>query len=100
MGDIATPAIASSSNIAISRFVSFGQARDKVLSLKLDQVSDSVSGQLTIDSKGYLTDLESLDNHNLMDDAEVCVKVDTFQHSNVKRYLRTCFEVVLGQAAS
>ena len=61
MGGIATPANASSSDGTITDFVSFGQARDKVLSLKLDQVSDSVSGQTTIDPKGYLTDLGSLD---------------------------------------
>ncbi|EGF80860.1 hypothetical protein BATDEDRAFT_29905 [Batrachochytrium dendrobatidis JAM81] len=41
-------------------FAQFGQARDKVLGLKLDQVSDSVSGQTTIDPKGYLTDLSSV----------------------------------------
>lgn len=38
-------------------FAQYGQARDRVLGLKLDQVSDSVSGQSTIDPKGYLTDL-------------------------------------------
>ncbi|KAI8923687.1 PRP1 splicing factor, N-terminal-domain-containing protein [Entophlyctis helioformis] len=41
-------------------FAQFGQARDKVLGLKLDQISDSVSGQTTIDPKGYLTDLSSV----------------------------------------
>ncbi|KAJ1330032.1 hypothetical protein BSLG_009820 [Batrachochytrium salamandrivorans] len=36
----------------LTDFSQFGQARDKVLGLKLDQVSDSVSGQTTIDPKG------------------------------------------------
>ncbi|KAJ1332152.1 hypothetical protein BSLG_008969 [Batrachochytrium salamandrivorans] len=44
----------------LTDFSQFGQARDKVLGLKLDQVSDSVSGQTTIDPKGYLTDLGSV----------------------------------------
>ncbi|KAI9303749.1 PRP1 splicing factor, N-terminal-domain-containing protein [Cunninghamella echinulata] len=42
-------------------FKEIGQARDKVLGLKLDQASsDSGSGQTTIDPKGYLTDLNSV----------------------------------------
>ncbi|KAJ3218692.1 hypothetical protein HDU67_004474 [Dinochytrium kinnereticum] len=59
LGGIATPA---SSNLdgTLTDFVQFGQARDKVLGLKLDQISDSVSGQTTIDPKGYLTDLNSI----------------------------------------
>ncbi|ORY92346.1 PRP1 splicing factor, N-terminal-domain-containing protein [Syncephalastrum racemosum] len=44
----------------MTNFREIGQARDKVLGLKLDQVSDSVSGQTTIDPKGYLTDLNSV----------------------------------------
>ncbi|KAI9322825.1 PRP1 splicing factor, N-terminal-domain-containing protein [Dichotomocladium elegans] len=51
----ATPADGTMTN-----FREIGQARDKVLGLKLDQVSDSVSGQTTIDPKGYLTDLSSV----------------------------------------
>ncbi|KAH9173056.1 PRP1 splicing factor, N-terminal-domain-containing protein [Lactarius sanguifluus] len=46
----------------LTNFVEIGQARDKVLSLKLDQVSGttSTSGLATsIDPKGYLTSLES-----------------------------------------
>ena len=49
-------------------FAQFGQARDKVLSLKLDQMSDSVSGQTTIDPKGYLTGLTSV---TVKSDAEI-----------------------------
>jgi len=41
-------------------FEQFGRARDKVLGIKLDQISDSVTGQTTIDPKGYLTDLNSV----------------------------------------
>ncbi|KAI9494764.1 PRP1 splicing factor, N-terminal-domain-containing protein [Zychaea mexicana] len=44
----------------MTNFREIGQARDKVLGLKLDQVSDSVSGQTTVDPKGYLTDLNSI----------------------------------------
>eukprot|EP01133_Synstelium_polycarpum_P015320 gene15320-18149_t len=36
-----------------------GSARKTVLDLKLNQVSDSVSGQTCVDPKGYLTDLKS-----------------------------------------
>ncbi|KAJ3069101.1 hypothetical protein HDU98_007829 [Podochytrium sp. JEL0797] len=41
-------------------FVQFGEGRNKVLGLKLDQMSDSVSGQSTVDPKGYLTGLNSI----------------------------------------
>ncbi|RCH94086.1 Pre-mRNA-processing factor 6 [Rhizopus azygosporus] len=44
----------------LTNFREIGQARDKVLGLKLDQVSDSVSGSTTVDPKGYLTDLNSV----------------------------------------
>lgn len=44
----------------MTNFREIGQARDKVLGLKLDQVKDSVSGQTTVDPKGYLTDLNSI----------------------------------------
>mmetsp|Transcript_38634 Transcript_38634/g.114846 ORF Transcript_38634/g.114846 Transcript_38634/m.114846 type:complete len:937 (+) Transcript_38634:36-2846(+) len=37
-----------------------GAARNSVLSVKLDQMSDSVSGQTVVDPKGYLTDLNSV----------------------------------------
>ncbi|KAL2915099.1 U4/U6 x U5 tri-snRNP complex subunit Prp1 [Polyrhizophydium stewartii] len=59
---LATSIDASSRESAgtLTDFAQFGQARDKVLGLKLDQISDSVSGQTTIDPKGYLTDLSSV----------------------------------------
>lgn len=37
-----------------------GQARNTLMDLKLNQVSDSVTGQTVIDPKGYLTDLQSM----------------------------------------
>ena len=37
-----------------------GEARGTVLSLKLDKISDSVVGKTNVDTKGYLTDLNSL----------------------------------------
>ncbi|KAI8908545.1 PRP1 splicing factor, N-terminal-domain-containing protein [Gorgonomyces haynaldii] len=43
-----------------TNFAQFSQARNKVLGLKLDQTSDSVSGQTTVDPKGYLTGLGGL----------------------------------------
>ncbi|CAE6448853.1 unnamed protein product [Rhizoctonia solani] len=42
---------------ALTNLVAIGQARDKVLGLKLDQIAGSGS---TIDPKGYLTDLNSV----------------------------------------
>ncbi len=45
----------------VTNFYEFGRARDQVLGLKLDQMSDSVSGQTNADPKGYLTDLSSVD---------------------------------------
>ncbi|KAJ3300496.1 hypothetical protein HK104_011001 [Borealophlyctis nickersoniae] len=56
---LATPA-APAGDGTMTDFVQFGQARDKVLGLKLDQISDSVTGQSIIDPKGYLTDLNSI----------------------------------------
>ena len=44
------------------------QARGTVLSLKLDKMSDSVTGQTVVDPKGYLTDLNAI---KLNSDAEV-----------------------------
>ncbi|KAI0229684.1 U4/U6 x U5 tri-snRNP complex subunit Prp1 [Massospora cicadina] len=53
----------------LTNFVEIGAARDKVLNLKLDQVSsDAASGKATVDPRGYLTDLNSL---TLKTDAEI-----------------------------
>jgi len=37
-----------------------GEARNKLMDIKLKQSSDSVSGQTVVDPKGYLTDLQSM----------------------------------------
>ncbi|XP_014675353.1 PREDICTED: pre-mRNA-processing factor 6-like [Priapulus caudatus] len=37
-----------------------GQARNTLMDMKLNQVSDSVHGQTVVDPKGYLTDLQSM----------------------------------------
>ncbi|GJE91643.1 pre-mRNA-splicing factor prp1 [Phanerochaete sordida] len=58
-GGFETPA----ENGTLTNFVEMGQARDKILSLKLDQVSgtSTASGLATsVDPKGYLTSLESV----------------------------------------
>ncbi|KDO29186.1 hypothetical protein SPRG_05428 [Saprolegnia parasitica CBS 223.65] len=51
-----------------SSFTGLAEARGAVLSLKLDKMSDSISGQTVVDPKGYLTDLNSL---KITSDAEV-----------------------------
>ncbi|KAH8091002.1 PRP1 splicing factor, N-terminal-domain-containing protein [Cristinia sonorae] len=66
-GGFETPADAGT----LTNFVEMGQARDKILSLKLDQVSgtSTTSGLSTsIDPKGYLT---SLDSVIIKSDAEI-----------------------------
>ncbi|THG98949.1 hypothetical protein EW026_g3320 [Hermanssonia centrifuga] len=66
-GGFETPA----ENGTLTNFVEMGQARDKILSLKLDQVSgtSTSSGLSTsVDPKGYLT---SLDSVILKTDAEI-----------------------------
>tara|TARA_B110000208_G_scaffold77172_1_gene98881 strand:- start:760 stop:3714 length:2955 start_codon:yes stop_codon:yes gene_type:complete len=47
---------------------SLSSARGQVLSLRLDKMSDSVTGQTVVDPKGYLTDLNSL---KMTSDAEI-----------------------------
>jgi pre-mRNA-processing factor 6 len=37
-----------------------GAARNQLMDMKLNQVSDSISGQTVVDPKGYLTDLQSM----------------------------------------
>lgn len=46
---------------ALTDFAEIGQAREKMLSIKLEQQAgtDSVSGQTTIDPKGYLSGLDT-----------------------------------------
>ncbi|KAI9183452.1 U4/U6 x U5 tri-snRNP complex subunit Prp1 [Blastocladiella emersonii ATCC 22665] len=52
-------------------FVEMGEARDRVLGVKLDQVSDSVSGQTVVDPKGYLTDLNSMGVKSMSDISDI-----------------------------
>jgi pre-mRNA-processing factor 6 len=52
-----TPGVATSTRIDLNQI---GEARNSMLGIKLDQVSDSVSGQTVVDPKGYLTDLNSI----------------------------------------
>ncbi|KAG7539758.1 PRP1 splicing factor N-terminal [Arabidopsis thaliana x Arabidopsis arenosa] len=47
---------------------SIGEGRGLMLSLKLDRLSDSLSGQTVVDPKGYLTDLK---NKELTNDADI-----------------------------
>jgi pre-mRNA-processing factor 6 len=50
-------------------FAEIGQAREKMLAIKLEQMTDSASGtSTTIDPKGYLT---GLDSQILKTDAEI-----------------------------
>jgi len=44
----------------IADLTTLGSSRSSVLGVKLDQVSDSVTGQTVVDPKGYLTDLNSM----------------------------------------
>jgi pre-mRNA-processing factor 6 len=53
---------------AQSSLTNLSDARGTVLSLKLDKMSDSVTGQTVVDPKGYLTDLNSM---KINSDAEV-----------------------------
>ena len=57
-----------SGNGGASTVTGLAEARGTVLTLKLDKMSDSVSGQTVVDPKGYLTDLNSI---RVNTDAEV-----------------------------
>ncbi|KAI8619066.1 PRP1 splicing factor, N-terminal-domain-containing protein [Chytriomyces sp. MP71] len=62
MGGLSTPAGTASvtgTDTSVD-LAQFGASRNKILGLKLAQVSDSKSGQSTVDPKGYLTDLNSM----------------------------------------
>eukprot|EP00616_Rhizochromulina_sp_CCMP1243_P000449 CAMPEP_0118989306 /NCGR_PEP_ID=MMETSP1173-20130426/47770_1 /TAXON_ID=1034831 /ORGANISM="Rhizochromulina marina cf, Strain CCMP1243" /LENGTH=993 /DNA_ID=CAMNT_0006940291 /DNA_START=51 /DNA_END=3035 /DNA_ORIENTATION=- len=58
-GGFATPAGGPASG-TLTDSGALAQARGTVLSLKLDKMSDSVTGQTVVDPKGYLTDLNSI----------------------------------------
>ncbi|XP_065843636.1 pre-mRNA-processing factor 6-like [Oscarella lobularis] len=57
-----TPGFATPSGTASAQLdlLQLGEARNSMLGVQLDQVSDSVSGQTVVDPKGYLTDLNSV----------------------------------------
>jgi pre-mRNA-processing factor 6 len=57
VGGSITPGFSTSARIDLNQI---GEARNSMLGIKLDQVSDSVSGQTVVDPKGYLTDLNSI----------------------------------------
>lgn len=70
---------------AMTDFAEIGQARGKMLSIKLEQLTESASGtSTTIDPKGYLT---GLDSQILKTDAEIGL---------VPQFLRTIFSLVAG----
>jgi len=52
----------------VTDLTAVGEGRGTVLSLKLDRMADSVSGQTVVDPKGYLTDLKSM---KISTDAEI-----------------------------
>lgn len=67
VGGAETPALAGNGS-GTQTVTGLAEARGTSLSLKLDKMSDSVSGQTVVDPKGYLTDLNSL---KITSDAEV-----------------------------
>ena len=56
------------SQTPVTDLTAVGEGRGTVLSLKLDRLSDSVSGLTVVDPKGYLTDLKSM---KITSDAEI-----------------------------
>ncbi|CAN0914991.1 Protein STABILIZED1 [Linum grandiflorum] len=56
------------SQTPVTDLTAVGEGRGTVLSIKLDRLSDSVSGQTVVDPKGYLTDLKSM---KINSDAEI-----------------------------
>lgn len=68
MGGIATVAGTASQMTDLNKV---GEGRNTYLQLKLDRVSDSVSGQTVVDPKGYLTDLNSSIRNQSADVADI-----------------------------
>jgi len=68
MGGIATVAGTSTAMTDLNKV---GEGRNTYLQLKLDHVSDSVSGQTVVDPKGYLTDLNSSIRNQTADVADI-----------------------------
>jgi len=67
VGGLETPGIQTPAG-SMTDMTQIGEGRNTILSLKLDRVSDSVSGQTVVDPKGYLTDLNSI---KTMSDADI-----------------------------
>ncbi|CAI9110615.1 OLC1v1010671C1 [Oldenlandia corymbosa var. corymbosa] len=71
----------------VTDLTAVGEGRGTVLSLKLDRLSDSVTGQTVVDPKGYLTDLKSM---KITSDADVAdikkarLLLSSVTHSNPK----------------
>lgn len=53
----AASAASAAAGLVAPDLTSIGRARDKMLSMKLDRMADSVSGQTVVDPKGYMTQL-------------------------------------------
>ena len=52
--------LATPSGLQTTNLTEIGEGRRTVVSLNLDRMADSVSGQTVVDPKGYLTDLKSI----------------------------------------
>ncbi|XP_027159740.1 protein STABILIZED1 [Coffea eugenioides] len=71
----------------VTDLTAVGEGRGTVLSLKLDRLSDSVTGQTVVDPKGYLTDLKSLKINSDADIADIKkarLLLSSVIHSNPK----------------
>ena len=68
VGDAMTSHTVTDGGMSTVAGMGMAEARGTVLSLKLDKMSDSVTGQTVVDPKGYLTDLNSL---RITSDAEI-----------------------------
>ena len=55
--------LATPSGLQTTNLTEIGEGRRTVVSLNLDRMADSVSGQTVVDPKGYLTDLKSIKVH-------------------------------------
>ncbi|XP_071804559.1 pre-mRNA-processing factor 6-like [Asterias amurensis] len=60
LGGMATPYPGGMTSSGDYDLRKIGEARNTLMDVKLNQVSDSVSGQTVVDPKGYLTDLQSM----------------------------------------
>lgn len=62
------PRLTADALLCSTNLTDIGEGRRKVVSINLDRMADSVSGQTVVDPKGYLTDLNSI---TLTSDAEI-----------------------------